>query len=204
MSVKVSKSSKTCDLIAFLKKICHYFNSISIYLFLSIIHEHLACLLLVGFRPVLYENCPDKLLRNSNKKDLCRQVLHMLKRWICPRGNTFLSPREHVYSRFCRCVAAAEAVSSGWTSSCLCSACSETRRGSPSGSGRSSPPAAPSSERPVSGWRCNRSAVCGAASRWALSVLWWSSRTACGRGSGDAEGGGPKLGLSRRKMQKLR
>lgn len=105
-------------------------------------------------------------------------------------------------SRFCRCAAAAGSASSGWTSSCLCSACSETRRGSPWGSGRSSPPAAPSSARPASGWRYSRSATCGAASRSAPSGPASSSPTACGRGSGDEEDAGPKprLQVGGRKM----
>lgn len=99
------------------------------------------------------------------------------------------------HSRFCRCAAAAEFASWGWTSSCLCSVCSETRRGSPGGWGRSSPPAAPSSGRPVWGWRCSRCAGCEAASRWAQSGHGSSSQTACARGFGGGRDAGPKLGL---------
>lgn len=62
-------------------------------------------------------------------------------------------------------------VSSGWPSSCPCSACSGTKRGWLAVTGPSSPPAAPSWERRVGDWLRSRCAMCAAVSRSIRSAL---------------------------------
>lgn len=117
--------------------------------------------------------------------------IHLNRASVCLFVLVWLEPS---HSPSCRWVAAAGAASSADCASCPYSACSETRRGWPAGSGPSSPRAAPSWARRAAGSRCSTCAKCAAASRWAPCARASSSRAACAR-AGATRAAAPRLAL---------